>query len=156
MTTDFAVYDLPVAGGTIGLSPLPGRGGDYAGDLARVLAWTPDGVVSLTKAVELDEAVTWHADLRAAGVTVWHLPIVDFGVPDDGFEADLRPVREMLAQGGRVLVHCKGGCGRSGMIALRLMVESGETAEAALARLRAVRPCAVETDAQFSWAAQAG
>jgi hypothetical protein len=41
------------------------------------------------------------------------------------------------------------------MIALRLMVERGEPAEAALARLRAARPGAVETAEQLAWA-QAG
>ena len=50
------------------------------------------------------------------------------------------------------MIHCFGGCGRSGMAALRLMVEAGEDADEALERLRAVRPCAVETDAQLRWA----
>ena len=46
-----------------------------------------------------------------------------------------------------------GGCGRSGTAVLRLMVEAGEEASVALGRLRAVRPCAVETPEQFAWAA---
>jgi hypothetical protein len=33
-----------------------------------------------------------------------------------------------------------------------LMIEMGEDADDALTRLRAVRPCAVETDAQLAWA----
>jgi hypothetical protein len=45
-----------------------------------------------------------------------------------------------------------GGCGRSGTALLRLMVESGEDPIPALTRLRAARPCAVETPAQFAWA----
>ncbi|MGB3280173.1 MAG: protein-tyrosine phosphatase family protein, partial [Pseudorhodobacter sp.] len=61
-------------------------------------------------------------------------------------------LRAILARGGRLMVHCRGGCGRTGMIALRLMVDTGEEPGAALARLRAVRPCAVETDAQEVWA----
>jgi hypothetical protein len=32
------------------------------------------------------------------------------------------------------------------------MVECGERPEAALRRLRAMRPCAVETEAQLAWA----
>ena len=36
---------------------------------------------------------------------------------------------------------------------LRLMVEAGEEPQAALTRLRGLRPCAVETDAQYEWAA---
>jgi hypothetical protein len=38
------------------------------------------------------------------------------------------------------------------MAVLRLMVEMGEDPEEALARLRAVRPCAVETEVQKAWA----
>jgi hypothetical protein len=41
------------------------------------------------------------------------------------------------------------------MAILRLMVESGEDPPAALARLRAVRPCAVETERQHCWATRA-
>ncbi|MDH5531227.1 MAG: protein phosphatase, partial [Paracoccaceae bacterium] len=46
------------------------------------------------------------------------------------------------------------GCGRSGMAVLRLMVEAGEPVDVALIRLRKVRPCAVETDAQLAWASR--
>jgi hypothetical protein len=38
------------------------------------------------------------------------------------------------------------------MVALRLMIECGESPPRALARLRAVRPCAVETPDQMQWA----
>ena len=60
----------------------------------------------------------------------------------------------VVAGGGRVLFHCLGGCGRSGMAVLRLLVEMGEAPEAALERLRRVRPCAVETGDQCDWAAR--
>jgi hypothetical protein len=40
------------------------------------------------------------------------------------------------------------------MAALRLMVEMGEPVTDALARLRFVRHCAVETDAQYDWASE--
>jgi protein-tyrosine phosphatase len=106
------------------------------------------------------EAETLPADLARNGVVWLHLPIVDFGAPDVATaalwpEASLR-AREVLAKGGKVLVHCMGGCGRSGMVALRLMVEAGEEPSAALKRLRAVRPCAVEMPEQFEWAAAGG
>jgi len=57
-----------------------------------------------------------------------------------------------LSAGDRILVHCRGGCGRSGMAVLRVMIAAGEDADAALLRLRTVRPCAIETDAQMQWA----
>ncbi|MDG0986802.1 MAG: protein-tyrosine phosphatase family protein, partial [Paracoccaceae bacterium] len=55
-------------------------------------------------------------------------------------------------EGSRILVHCRGGCGRTGMIVLRIMVEFGENPDKALQRLRRIRPCAVETKDQENWA----
>ena len=60
----------------------------------------------------------------------------------------------ILRTGGRVLCHCNAGCGRSGMIVLRIMCESGETADQALQRLRKVKDCAVETNEQLIWATE--
>ena len=38
------------------------------------------------------------------------------------------------------------------MIVLRIMIEFGEDPEEALASLRKIRPCAIETEAQENWA----
>ena len=154
------IVALPVAGGTLALSPLPGRGGSFAADLADLRRFAPDLVVSLTPVAEM-AAKGAHGlpdDLGRAGIGWLHLPVADFAVPDAAAMA-LWPdvagqVFAVLQGGGRVLVHCMGGCGRSGMAVLRLMVEAGEDPVSALARLRAVRPCAVETDAQYQWAAR--
>ncbi len=157
----FTLCELTLGPGRIGICPLPGRWGDYAGDLAQIAAWRPDLVISLITAneFEVSEADGLPADLAAVGIAWRHLPVRDFRCPAPGFEttwANLSSeARAVLARGGRVLVHCYGGCGRSGMALLRLMVEEGEAPDAALARLRAVRPCAVETPGQFAWASAA-
>jgi hypothetical protein len=157
--TVFQISELPLAAGRIGICPLPGRTGTYAGDMAVLLGWQPDIVLSLVSEIELEAggAEALATDLRSGGVAWWHLPITDFRTPCNGtaalwpaFSAEALAV---LARGGRVLAHCYGGCGRSGMALMRLMVESGEPPETALARLRKVRPCAVETVAQAGWAA---
>lgn len=152
---DFAIHALRVGEGELALSPMPGRAGDYPADLARILDWLPALVITMTMGAELDRsgAATFGDDLRAQGTQWRHCPVVDFGV-DTGL--DWPPLRDealgILARGGRVLTHCYGGCGRSGMMALRLMIAAGEGADAALTRLRALRPCAVETPAQLDWA----
>ena len=159
-----AIAELPVGGGVLAISPMPGRGGAYAADLATLRAFAPALVLTMTKLDELAsrQAGSLPQDLDRAGIGWAHLPIADFGAPD-GTTAALwsdaaAQALAILAAGGRVLVHCMGGCGRSGMAALRLMVEAGEDPAAALARLRKVRPCAVEAPEQFAWAAagQAG
>lgn len=147
---------LSVGGGEVRIAPCAGRDGEFAGDLADWLAWRPALVVSMTTAAEMERvgAGGLRAELAAAGVDWLHCPVADYGVPDAGWDAVGAVALGSLATGQRVLVHCMGGCGRSGAAVLRLMVDAGEAPEAALARLRAVRPCAVETGAQYAWAAR--
>ncbi|MDJ1017187.1 MAG: protein phosphatase [Paracoccaceae bacterium] len=156
---EFSITELPLRRGMIGISPIPGRGGAYHADLSRIMAWGADLVLTMTTAEELDRvgAATLRADLEEGGVAWRHLPIPDFGAPPPA-TADLwleasETAHRILEDGGRVLAHCYGGCGRSGMALMRLMVEAGEDADYAFARLRDVRPCAVEMEAQRAWAA---
>ncbi len=148
------IAGIEIGGRQRGICPMPGRTGDYAGDLAFLLAWSPRLVVTLAEAGELAArgAASLPADLAAAGVEWLHLPIPDFGTPPRALRDSWPKVSARLCCSDRMVVHCMGGCGRSGMILLRLMVEDGEAPDAALARLRAVRPCAVETKAQMRWA----
>lgn len=82
----------------------------------------------------------------------FHLPIADVSVPDHAFEQTWMSagpqLRSMLSCGFKVLVHCKGGLGRAGMIAARLATELGMAAESAIAAVRSVRPGAIETRVQ--------
>ena len=153
----FAIYRLPVSAGELALSPMPGRTRHYGTDWQHLLQWRPDLVLTMTTQAELDRkgAGTRGADLANEQIDWLHLPVADFGTPTD---LDWPRVRDqvlgVLCRKGRVLVHCFGGCGRSGMMALRLMIAAGEPPDQALARLRAARPCAVETDEQMQWACQ--
>jgi protein-tyrosine phosphatase len=84
-----------------------------------------------------------------------HLPIVDVNVPSAAFEkqwhAELPELLATIAQGGKVLVHCKGGLGRAGMVAAFLLIELGERADVAIRKVRKVRPGAIETPAQEAY-----
>src|SRR4051812_10557704 len=95
------------------------------------------------------------ARIRAAGLPVGRWPIVDVSVPCTQFEATWQEasgrIRSLLEKGGNVLIHCKGGRGRAGMIAARLLVEMGVNPGEAIANVRAVRDGAVETREQERW-----
>ncbi len=162
MTTEtiepFAIADLPCATGRLGIARLPGRAGDLAGDVAAIAGWGARLVLSMT---ELDEmaahgAAGLAALLAARGIGHAMFPIPDFGTPGSDAEwASLsRDLHRRLAAGERILLHCMGGKGRSGMVAMRLLVEQGVAADEALARVRRARPGAVETDAQAAWASR--
>lgn len=154
----FVIYALPLLKGIVALSPLPGRTGNYAGDLQHLRDWRPAIVLSMTTQAEMVArgAGDLGHDLQDRGTRWFHLPIEDFGAPTpevaEAWHVAAKPALDAVQGGGRVLIHCNGGCGRSGMAVLRLMVEAGEAPDAALARLRTVRPCAVETNAQLAWA----
>lgn len=152
------LHALSVADGILALCPLPGAGGDYVGDMDHIHDWQPGLVISMTTAVEHLQAGAegLGQDFQAMGSRWHHLPLPDFSAPNTAMLEQWEEVsalaRQALRGGGRVLVHCKGGCGRSGMVVLRLMIEAGELPTKALHRLRQVRPCAVETEAQMQWA----
>ena len=156
--SELVVFALPVGGGILAMSSLPGRGGDYKGDLETLHQWQPGLVLTMTTDAEMAEvgAQMLGNDIQSMASRWIHLAVLDYGTPSEEMMAKWpevsKTVRTMLHGGGRVVVHCRGGCGRSGMVALRLMVECGEDRFSALTRLRGVRDCAVETKGQLHWA----
>ncbi len=151
------IDQVKVGRGILGLCALPGRGGDYAGDLLVLRNFAPAAVLSLVQIQEYPRhnAPTMIRDLAALAIPQIHFPIRDFGTPSAALWPSVSArLHVILGAGERVLIHCLAGCGRTGTLALRLMVEAGEGPAEALIRLRAARPCAVETRAQEIWASR--
>ncbi|MCP4318746.1 MAG: protein phosphatase [Hyphomicrobiales bacterium] len=145
-------------GGRIGVCPLPGRYNELTDDLKTIVDWKPAIVLSLTEMAEMVDMGSGELGVLLSGHGIgWeHLPIRDWGGLT-GDNAQAWPalsskLHDALDRGQGVLTHCRGGHGRSGMIALRLMVERGEDADTVLKRLRYVRPGAVEAPQQMAWA----
>ncbi len=85
------------------------------------------------------------------GVEVFHSPVRDFSAPDLGqLLGILRWIEARVTEGKKVLIHCLGGCGRSGTVAVAwLMYSKDLPLGKALRRVRSLRPCAVETVEQL-------
>lgn len=127
---------------------------DLQTDLLAVKRWGAAAIVTLMPQSELKgvKAEGIGDTCEALGMEWYHLPIVDVQVPDEQFErhwiyAGLR-LRQHLASGRRILIHCRGGLGRTGTIAGRLLVEMDWEPTRAIAEVRRVRPGAIETTAQ--------
>jgi protein-tyrosine phosphatase len=158
MSDDFSIDPLSLGAGALGLCALPGRGGAVDADLAQIIDFSPALVLSLAPAEEL--AADGVSDLRErlseVGIGWRHFPIKDFDIPAPEAEAQWNliasEIHDTLDTGGRVVIHCKAGRGRTGAAALRLMIEAGEAPEEALVRLRTARPGSVETPEQERWA----
>ena len=156
---DQSIAEIALAGGgRIGIAPLPGLNGALEVDLTRIANWGADVIVSLTEGGEMTRlgAGGLGALCQGMGLGWVHLPIPDYGIPDEERMAAWPDIaldlHATLDRGGAILLHCRGGLGRSGMIALRLMVDRKEAPDSALTRLRTARPGAVETQAQLDWA----
>jgi len=90
-----------------------------------------------------------------AGLAFHALPIRDFATPDRAAAAVLvDTLAAELAAGRYVAVHCRGGVGRSSLIAAALLVRLGTPAEQAWQVISAARGHPVpETAAQRRWLA---
>jgi len=127
---------------------------DLALDLDAIRNWGASAIVTLLEPEELTllRVERLGEEVLRRKMSWFHLPIVDVSIPDQRFEKKWRTageeLRSILRNGSDVLVHCRGGLGRAGTIASRLLIELGMAPETAIARVRAVRPGAIETRAQ--------
>ena len=151
--------------GRIGITLCPGktdntaRFGPWARDLDLDLDviqhWGATALISLIEDQEFD-----RFSVRGLGSAVehrhmewWHLPIPDGSPPGPVFETAWGDaggaIRDRLRSGFDVVIHCRGGLGRAGTIAARLLVELGMRPDEAVRRVRDARgPGAIETPAQ--------
>ena len=124
---------------------------DLALDLDTIRTWGATAVVTLLEPKELTllRVERLGEEILRRNMLWFHLPIVDVSIPDDRFEQEWdvagEELRSILRRGLDVLVHCRGGLGRAGTIAARLLVELGTEPAKAIANVRAVRPGAIET-----------
>ena len=127
---------------------------DLALDLDKVRDWGAAAVVTLLEPKELKllRVENLGDEILRRNMLWFHLPIADVSIPDERFEQEWNiageELRLMLRRRLDVLVHCRGGLGRAGTIAARLLVELGMEPTKAIANVRAVRPGAIQTSDQ--------
>lgn len=160
-----AVLSLP---GQLGLTIAPGKQNlglqfrwqrDLTADLDRLRDYyQTDVVISLIEAPEFTQLQIPHLreEVQKRGMRSRWFPIPDFSTPTSS--ASLLPLVEKMLQaveqGQTVVVHCKGGLGRSGLVVASGLTTLGYSAEASLAIVRQTRPGSVETQKQEAFVAQ--
>lgn len=152
--------------GRIGITFCPGKhdvmahtgawARDLDVDLDAISEWGAKLILTLVEPTELNTLKVPHLGdaVLKRGLDWRHLPIADYSVPTDEFEAQWtthgREIRTLLRKGEDILVHCKGGLGRAGMIAARLLVELGMAPDDAIRHVRSARTGAIETPSQLA------
>lgn len=127
-------------------------------DLLRLRAlFKTDVLVSLIEEPEFAELGI--PDLReraeALGMRSRWFPIPDFHAPTSmaALSQLVSTILTDLQQGDRVVLHCKAGLGRSGLVAACCLVASGYDSHTALAQVRQARPGTIENETQEAFIA---
>jgi len=103
-----------------------------------ILSYKKQGVthvVSLLKPTEVEAfQMTEEANIcDAHQIAFTHFPIKDMGVPDVSALKELnQKLKQQLAKGCHIAIHCQGGRGRAGTVAISLMIEHGYDATDAI------------------------
>jgi len=147
---------IPGVMGQIGISSCPGLRDEYscfdhygdsmADDLMTIRNWGATSLVTLLDGSELHSLGVNALPRKAiAHHLLWfHLPLQNLSIPDEQF--DIRwawagpRLCQSLREGQRIVIHCKEGIGRSGLVAARLMIELGTPPEQAINSIQKARP----------------
>ena len=151
------LYWIPVPWpGKLAIAARP-RGGDWLAD--EMQGWRGAGVGTVLSLLTEEEAsdldlIGESRSARRAGMKFLSLPIPDRQVPSS--PSQVAPVLDELdadlLAGDNVVVHCRQGVGRAGMIAACMLVLSGTHPISAVAKVEQARGINVpETAEQRNW-----
>lgn len=133
------------------------RGGDWLAD--EITRWKNAGVdrvLSLLTPAEQHELDLEDESnkVQAHGMGFSSFPIEDRATPASraNFATTIEQFDAALAAGKNVLIHCRQGVGRSGLVAACLLVAKGLVPDQAVKRVSAARGLSIpETAEQRSW-----
>ncbi len=142
--------------GQLALHPCPGKreeGVSFSENLERDVAavkdWGAELVISMMEPESLvrDGAANLGDVIQQMEMQWYHLPIKDNDIPTAEFESRwpmvLVEINRLLDQGGRISMHCRGGTGRTSLLAAMILLSRGESWETVERKLKAARPNAL-------------
>jgi protein-tyrosine phosphatase len=133
------------------------RGGEWLED--EITSWRRSGVDTVFSLLTEEEEheldiMGERAEAQAHGMKFLSFPIQDRQVPasESRFAHALEQLDRELATGKNVVLHCRQGIGRTGLVAACLLLTKGVAPKTAVKRLSAARGTSVpETPEQRSW-----
>jgi protein-tyrosine phosphatase len=142
--------------GRLGILPRP-RGGDWLTD--ETTAWRDAGIDVVVSLLEPQEETQFVLEGEAAAAADSGVEFRPFPIPDRGVPASRESVVDLaddivsaLDSGRNVVVHCRQGIGRSGLIVAGVLVAAGKDLPDALRAIEESRGIQVpETEEQREW-----
>jgi atypical dual specificity phosphatase len=111
------------------------------------LAWLRAQGISLL--ISLTEDPLPRQWVNDAGLLNVHIPVEDMYPPSQQqIDVAMSAIEKALAQNFGVGIHCTAGFGRTGTMLACWFVRQGHPSQAAIAKVRDLRPGSIETDEQ--------
>ena len=93
--------------------------------------------------------------IESAGLTWYQLPVEDEAEPDLDFDERFSEVRnellERINQGETIAIHCRGGSGRTGLMAATLLLERGDYWFDVKPLIQSIRPKALSLEPHLNF-----
>jgi len=157
----YDILGVPGCSGRLIFTPCPGsKDTSLASALDTLQAAGAQALITLMPASELEQnqAAELPALCAERNLEWFHLPVADEQVPQDDFANAWAQARARIAtllnEGRSIAIHCKGGSGRTGLIAARILIDRGLSRAEAVALVQALRPKAIQPPAHAAWLAQ--
>lgn len=154
---------LPLStGGALIFTPCPGtKGASLSDSLAQLKAAGAEAVITLMTNEEMvrNGVAALPEACRSTQLQWFHFPIEDDASPGEEFrlawEAGKSRVFEILDRSGTVAIHCKGGSGRTGLMAAIALCERGMHHDQILDQVTLLRPNALKIAVHKDYLTQA-
>lgn len=134
-------------------TPCPGTRETTLEDAVETLANA--GARVLITAMPMDELAMHHVErlpevCDAHAIKWMHLPVEDDKSPEQAFTQQLiqhkTELLDLINNKATIAIHCKGGSGRTGLIAAVLLLESGQSWQNTKSQIQSLRPKALTMD----------
>lgn len=153
------IWELPLDNGAaLILTPCPGtRGTSLADSVAQLKAVGVTTVVTAINEHEMQQQGVSELAQRVqeAHMHWFHAPIEDDCAPDAVFAsqwAQISPaLHRAIEKGEKVVFHCLGGSGRTGLLAAHLLLEKGWPLARIIRQVQALRPGAFTKPVQVDY-----
>lgn len=141
---------LPLSSGQLIFTPCPGTKGSSLSDaVTQLKAAGAAAIITLMPEQELEQnnATNLSDVCSELGINWFQLPIEDDSAPQQPFEQAFAThkaaILALLQNDKTIAIHCKGGSGRTGLMAAILMTQLGYSKADATAQVQQLRPKAL-------------